>query len=78
MVSIQLPIKGVFIQIVSEKNTENSRFNPTPYQGSIYTRDAVSDWEYRSFNPTPYQGSIYTKEAYPLRADGRIVSIQLP
>ena len=37
-------------------------FNPTPYQGSIYT---LADREpllnsVSGFNPTPYQGSIYT------------------
>ena len=37
LVSIQLPIKGVFILSVPIPNFNNTSFNPTPYQGSIYT-----------------------------------------
>ena len=35
-------------------------FNPTPYQGSIYTRGLRFTRIWACFNPTPYQGSIYT------------------
>ncbi len=37
-------------------------FNPTPYQGSIYTKELkMRSYKIKSFNPTPYQGSIYTQ-----------------
>ncbi len=40
---------------------QEESFNPTPYQGSIYTFcihiHTLIDLR---FNPTPYQGSIYT------------------
>ncbi len=53
-------------------------FNPTPYQGSIYTDDwGVVEGELSGFNPTPYQGSIYT-QAISSGMMGIIVSIQLP
>ncbi len=36
-VSIQLPIKGVFILKIKALENDLLGFNPTPYQGSIYT-----------------------------------------
>ncbi len=64
LVSIQLPIKGVFIQktLTIEDIRRLIGFNPTPYQGSIYRLRIISRYlSFFGFNPTPYQGSIYTK-----------------
>ncbi len=59
---------------------KNICFNPTPYQGSIYTHLILSGFypaPLWSFNPTPYQGSIYTSSTKS-KLEFQSVSIQLP
>ena len=57
-------------------NSSIQSFNPTPYQGSIYTFKLLT--LFHCFNPTPYQGSIYTGLDVPMGIKSSIVSIQLP
>ncbi len=79
-VSIQLPIKGVFIPGKDLKGIAYQSVSiQLPIKG-VFIRGQLSvcnvlDWR---FNPTPYQGSIYTQASEAAQLIMGVVSIQLP